>query len=65
VFFFPALYLDGDVALNKTQIQDFAWASREQLREYFDKEFYDYIKYALSIPSHVLRSEDENHNLYK
>ncbi len=64
-FFFPAIYISGDIVKNDEDIQDYAWATREQLVEYLDKPFYDYIKFALTIPTHIIRSENTDINLYK
>ena len=65
VFYFPAIYIGGDIVRNDKDVQDYAWATRDQLAEYLDKPFFDYIKFALSIPTHLIRSEDPTINLYK
>jgi len=43
VFFYGAQYLSGQVTLDNKELIDYLWVSRDELKEYFSKDYYDYI----------------------
>lgn len=47
MFFYKASYLNGPVRLKKDELVDYAWVTKEEMAEYFEKDFYESIKDAL------------------
>jgi len=43
IFFYKAIYLDGEINLNKNELVDYQWVTRRELREYLDPTFYEYV----------------------
>jgi large subunit ribosomal protein L46 len=44
VFFVPALYLSGDVKVNGKEIIDYAWVTKEEMKDYLAPELYEKTK---------------------
>jgi large subunit ribosomal protein L46 len=40
VFFFKAYYESGPVELNKEELDDFAWVTKQEMREYVSPHYY-------------------------
>lgn len=44
VFFFKALYISGTVTLNSSELVDYLWVTKQEMKEYFSPEFYDNVE---------------------
>jgi len=44
IFFYKARYLRGPIRLNKEELEDHLWVTKQEMKEYFDPKFYEYVK---------------------
>jgi len=47
VFFFYAYYIKGNIELNPKELIDYRWVTKEEMKEYFEPDFYNHIKEVL------------------
>eukprot|EP00455_Lapot_gusevi_P027747 TRINITY_DN2946_c0_g1_i1.p1 TRINITY_DN2946_c0_g1~~TRINITY_DN2946_c0_g1_i1.p1 ORF type:complete len:230 (+),score=13.02 TRINITY_DN2946_c0_g1_i1:63-692(+) len=44
VFFMRCLYMSGEVKIDGKEIVDYAWVTKEEMKEYFDTDLYNRVK---------------------
>ena len=44
VFFFKAQWRGGEININHDELEDYAWVTKEEMREFVSKDFYKAIE---------------------
>ena len=44
VFFFRAMYVEGNVQLNSNELSDFMWVTKSELKDYVDSSYFEAVK---------------------
>lgn len=48
MFFFKAFYASGQVEVNREELEDYAWVTKEELKDYLSPEYYSAVLKFLS-----------------
>jgi large subunit ribosomal protein L46 len=44
VFFYHAEYVAGEPQLDNNEVVDYAWVTRDELKEYFEPELFHFVR---------------------
>lgn len=47
VFFFKAQFISGEVILNKNELEDYVWVTKQEMKDYVSLNYYNVISPAL------------------